>query len=91
MKKDTQDSIKEEITTLRDDNKNLFVVMMATLTGSFTVLYKLLDHLDNFDLNATIKLLIAVCGVLLSFVLLKVISIRKQQIDELIEKLKGLE
>ena len=87
MKKDTQDSIKEEITTIRDDNRNLFVVMMATLTGSFTVLYKLLDHLV-FSPNVIIRLLIVLFGLFLSFILFKAIGIRKQQIDDLIEKLK---
>jgi len=35
---DTTESIREEIVTLRDDNKHLFIVLMTVFSGIFTLL-----------------------------------------------------
>jgi hypothetical protein len=76
--RDTKESLKEEITTLRDDNKNLFVVFMATLTGIFTVLFRLLtdskllevDFISIYNINALVSIGAFFGGFILAFILL---------------------
>jgi hypothetical protein len=36
------DSLKEKINILRDDYRNLFILFMTVITGSFTVFYQVI-------------------------------------------------
>ena len=79
------DSIKEKINILRDDYRNLFILFMAIITGSFTVFYQVII-LKLLIVYA----LIGIIGFVVSlFILLKIVKL-KYNIDILINELEEL-
>jgi len=79
------DSIKEKINILRDDYRNLFILFMAVITGSFTLFYQviLFKILLVYSLFGIFGLIISI------FILFKIIKI-KYNIDILINELEQL-
>ena len=79
------DSIKEQINLLRDDYRNLFILFMAVITGSFTVFYQviILKLILVYALIGLIGLSISL------FILLKIVKI-KHKLEILIKKLEEL-
>lgn len=85
MKQDNKESLKEQITTLRDDNKHLFVIAFALITGSFTLLLQVADGDKGVFMAA-----VAIVGIVgLKPAVGKFLE-NRDKIDQLIEKLKDL-
>ena len=79
------DSVKEKINILRDDYRNLFILFMAIITGSFTIFYQvvILKILLVYSLFGLTGLVISI------FILLKIMKL-KYNIDILINELEKL-
>jgi len=79
------DSIKEKINILRDDYRNLFILFMAIITGSFTIFYQVVIFkiLLVYSLFGILGLVISL------FILLKIVKL-KYNIDILINELEKL-
>jgi len=79
------DSVKEKINILRDDYRNLFILFMAVITGSFTIFYQvvILKILLVYSLFGLTGLVISI------FILLKIMKL-KYNIDILINELEKL-
>ena len=79
------DSLKEKINILRDDYRNLFILFMTVVTGSFTVFYQVI-----ISKILAIYSLIGIFGIVISlFILMKIMKI-KYNIDILIDQLEEL-
>jgi LPXTG-motif cell wall-anchored protein len=80
-----KEALIEDITTIRDEIRNLFVVMMALLTGSFTIFFQVLnDELDSYFS------FLGIIGILLLLVVLLIMKRKRKKLDELIKHLKEL-
>ena len=77
------DKIKEEISLLRDEYKNYFIVIMTLLTGSFTAYYQAL--IGNVPLYV---LLVATFGFVLSIFVLIIFKKRRAEIDKKLDELE---
>jgi len=80
-----KEAIKEDIATLRDDIKNLFVVMMALVTGSFTLFFQIITGKLDADFS-----FLGVLGVVLMLVILYAMRKKRKKLDDLIRHLKEL-
>lgn len=81
--RDTKESLKEEITTLRDDNKHLFVIGFALITGAMTMLLQVVNgNLKLFNIFA------ALIGLLGLFPIISKFTNNREALDKLIQKLK---
>lgn len=80
-----KEALIEDITTIRDEIRNLFVVMMALLTGSFTIFFQVLnDELDSYFS------FLGIIGILFLLVVLLIMKRKRKKLDELIKHLKEL-
>lgn len=80
------DKIKSKIEILRDDYKNLFYMFFATVTGSMTIIYKIL-----LLQNPVYLIFLSLFGLIVSFVLFaKMLQIRRD-IEKLQNSLEELE
>jgi len=87
---DTTESIREEIVTLRDDNKHLFIVLMTVFSGIFTLLYKLFIGDKNFTEGAIIFSSVSILfGFIFAFLIINTILLNRNNIDLFINNLKG--
>lgn len=80
-----KEAIKEDITTLRDDIKNLFVVIMALVTGSFTLFFQIITDKLESDFS-----FLGILGVFLILIILYAMRKKRKKLDELIKHLKEL-
>ena len=78
-----KDKLKEEITLLRDEYKNYFIVIMTLLTGSFTAYYQVI--VGNVPLFI---LLIGTFGFLLSLFVIILFKKRRLDIDKKLDDLE---
>ena len=81
-----KDKIKEDISILRDEYKNYFIVIMTILTGSFTTFYQVM--------MGTVPLMIlfvAVSGVVLATFVTVLFKRKRLSIDEKLAQLEEID
>ena len=81
-----KDKIKEDISILRDEYKNYFIVIMTILTGSFTTFYQVM--------MGTVPLMIlfvAVSGIILAVFVAILFKRKRLSIDEKLAQLEEIE
>jgi Ca2+/Na+ antiporter len=78
--------IKEEIASLRSDSNNLFIFLMAVLTGSATVMYQTLNGSNKYPAF----LFMGIVGLIIVFAVYGKIRQIKYEIDDKIAELREL-
>ncbi|MDF1874228.1 hypothetical protein JHD48_00610 [Sulfurimonas sp. SAG-AH-194-I05] len=81
-----KDKIKEDISILRDEYKNYFIVIMTILTGSFTTFYQVM-----MGTVPLMILLVGVSGVVLSIFVSILFKRKRLSIDEKLAQLEEIE
>jgi len=81
-----KDKIKEDISILRDEYKNYFIVIMTILTGSFTTFYQVM--MADVPL---FLLYIAVSGLMLATFVAVLFKRKRLKIDEKLAQLEEME
>ena len=81
----SKDSIKEELATLREEYKNLFLYLLATLTGTFTSFYQVLTHKVELHI-----LIVSALGFVASVFIMLLIKRLRLKMDKDIKKLGEL-
>jgi len=79
------DKTKEEISILRDEYKNYFIVIMTILTGSITAFYQVL-----ISSKPIFVLFIATFGIILSVFIAILFKKKRLELDEKLEQLEEL-
>ncbi|MFA5233121.1 MAG: hypothetical protein WC390_01885 [Sulfurimonas sp.] len=79
------DKLKEEIAVLREEYKNLFILFLATITGTVTSFYQVLTHKVEFYI-----LILSVVGFVVSVFILILIKRVREKIDKDITDLGDL-
>jgi Zn-dependent protease with chaperone function len=80
------ESIKEELAFLRDETRNLFLLFMALITGSFTLFFQVLIQ----EINVLFTLL-GVSGIVLSLFVMLLMKKKRYEADQYISELEKLE
>jgi len=80
------DGIKEELAFLRDGMRNLFIVFMGLITGSFTVVYQVLT--GRVD---TLFTYLALIGIIFALLTLILINRKRNTADKLIKELERID
>ena len=79
------DKIKEELSVLREEYKNLFLLFLATITGTFTTFYQVLTH--KVDMYV---LILSILGFVASVFILILLKKVREKIDKDIQDLGEL-
>jgi len=79
------ESIKEELAVLREEYKNIFIFLLAMLTGSFTSFYQVLIGKVEFHI-----LILSALGFVTSIFIMLFIKKIRLKMDENIKKLEEL-
>jgi len=79
------DKIKEELSVLREEYKNLFLLFLATITGTFTSFYQVL--IRKVDMYV---LILSVLGLVASLFILILLKRVREKIDKDISDLGEL-
>lgn len=79
------DKLKEEIAVLREEYKNLFILFLATITGTVTSFYQVLTHKVEFYI-----LILSIFGFIVSVFILILIKRVREKIDKDITDLGDL-
>lgn len=81
----SKDSIKEELATLREEYRNLFLYLLATLTGTFTSFYQVLTAKVELHI-----LIVSALGFVASVFIMLLIKRLRLKMDKDIKKLGEL-
>ncbi len=81
-----KDKIKEDISILRDEYKNYFIVIMTILTGSFTTFYQVMMGDAPFFV-----LFVGISGVILATFVTLLFKKKRLKIDEKLAQLEEIE
>ncbi len=81
-----KDKIKEDISILRDEYKNYFIVIMTILTGSFTTFYQVMMGDAPFFV-----LFVGTSGVVLATFVTLLFKKKRLKIDEKLAQLEEIE
>ena len=68
------DALKEELSVLREEYKNLFLYLLATLTGTITSFYQVLTQ--NVDISIIFIPIIGFCVSTFIFILLRKVRVK---------------
>ena len=79
------ESIKEELAVLREEYKNIFIFLLAMLTGSFTSFYQVLAGKVEFHI-----LILSALGLVTSVFIMVFIKKIRLKMDDNIKKLEEL-
>jgi len=77
--------LKEEISILKEEYKNLFILFLATITGTVTSFYQVLTHKVEFYI-----LILSVLGFAVSVFILVLLKRVREKIDKDINDLGDL-
>jgi len=77
------DSLKEELAVLREEYKNLFLYLLATLSGTVTSFYQVLIQKVGIDI-----LFVSIIGFIISIVLFFMIKKIRVKINKSIKQLE---
>ena len=75
------EKIKIEIDLLRDNLRNLFVVMFAIMSGEVTLFYRLVKNFNYLDL------IMFILGILLLILAIRIKNQKRQEINNLLEQI----
>jgi hypothetical protein len=64
------DKLKEELSVLREEYKNLFLLFLATITGTVTSFYQVLTHKVDFTI-----LILSIFGFIVSIFILILLEV----------------
>lgn len=81
-----KDKIKEDISILRDEYRNYFIVIMTILTGSFTTFYQVM-----MGAVPLMILLVAISGVILAIFVAILFKRKRLSIDEKLAQLEEVD
>ena len=76
------DSLKEELAVLREEYKNLFLYLLATLTGTITSFYQVLTKKVDFSI-----LFISIVGFIVAIVIFRLLRKVRLKMDKDIKEL----
>ena len=79
------ESLKEELGVLKEEYRNLFLLLLADLTGSFTSFYQVL--IQKVDIYVLIVSMFGFIGAI--FIVMLIYKI-KLKMNDILNKMKGL-
>jgi len=79
------DSLKEELAVLREEYKNLFLYLLATLTGTITTFYQVLTKKVDFNM-----VFISLVGFIVATVILVLLREVRIKMDKDIKELEEI-
>ena len=79
------DKIKEELSVLKEEYKNLFLFLLATLTGTVTSFYQVMTQKVELYI-----LIISVLGFVVSVFIMLLLKKKKKKMDKDIKELGDL-
>ena len=79
------DSLKEKLAIYKEEYKNLFLLFLATITGTFTTIYQVLTHKVELYI-----LIYSVLGLIVSIFISLLMKKLKTNIDKTIRELEEI-
>ena len=79
------DKIKEELSVLKEEYKNLFLFLLATLTGTVTTFYQVMTQKVEFYI-----LIISILGFVVSIFIMLLLKKVREKMDKDINELGDL-
>ena len=80
------DYLKEELSILKEEYRNIFLLLLANLTGTFTSFYQVLIQKVPFYI-----LLISVLGVVTAVFILIILKKIRNKMDIIIKKMENMQ